>query len=363
MGVRINGVWHEELADPGTGGSDSGNGRSYDSAQKYDAAASGVKFSSNINHSTGTSPTGTNTTAAPEKPGASAMDAQINQLIQALNTTNEEDFQEKIRQYNLDHDLAVKEFEQKTLEFGKTLGFNYDQLAADMGFKYANLGETAREADQTAGIQAIQAIGQLNADPFKQQEIMYGLGRGGYSGVIDSIAGRAPVQAQTGALNGSAAATAAPSYYANKIAGYASGQPAPQAAQAPAGYADPNAGKYPTTGNPQVAQYLDPSHMAQFYAHAMTGGNAQQVMGAASDVATGAARSDPAMAAYYQAIDALPNPNQVVARSFVAADPGTQRFVLSGLKAKTGLDTDVIEHQIKAGLPQFKAPSFGSASI
>jgi hypothetical protein len=41
MGVRINGVWHEELADPGTGGSDTGNGRNYSSASDYAAVSGG----------------------------------------------------------------------------------------------------------------------------------------------------------------------------------------------------------------------------------------------------------------------------------------------------------------------------------
>lgn len=41
MGVRIGGVWHEELPDPEKGGSDSGNGRNFDTMGDYENASGG----------------------------------------------------------------------------------------------------------------------------------------------------------------------------------------------------------------------------------------------------------------------------------------------------------------------------------
>lgn len=66
---------------------------------------------------------------------------------------------------------------------------------------------------------------------------------------------------------------------------------------------------------------------------------------------------------FQAALDAFPNPNQVVAREYVRLDPSTKNYVLSGLAAKTGLDVGTLDSQIKATLPQFKSPSFGSVAI
>ena len=63
------------------------------------------------------------------------------------------------------------------------------------------------------------------------------------------------------------------------------------------------------------------------------------------------------------AVNALPNPNQVVARNFVQMDPATQAYILSGLQAKTGLDTNTLQSEIQGTLPQFKSPSFGLADV
>ncbi len=56
-------------------------------------------------------------------------------------------------------------------------------------------------------------------------------------------------------------------------------------------------------------------------------------------------------------LNAIPAPNQVSAPDFFRSSPGTQNLLLSGIKAKYGLDPEDALAQIRRTLPGFTAPT------
>ena len=80
---------------------------------------------------------------------ASTLDQQLSKLLQALSATNEQDFQEKIREFNTTHDLAVQQFQQGVSEFNQNLAEKQREFGADFGEKQRefNVGVQENMAD------------------------------------------------------------------------------------------------------------------------------------------------------------------------------------------------------------------------
>src|SRR5215204_3881195 len=120
MGVRINGEWHEELADPGTGGSDSGNGRNFSSGAEYNAASGQVEkaggWGENLNttYGSGTSP-GTNTN------GSQQYSSAIQKALDALASGNREAFQRAIYEWDTTFQFDREKFVDDVRRFNENL--------------------------------------------------------------------------------------------------------------------------------------------------------------------------------------------------------------------------------------------------
>lgn len=207
-----------------------------------------------------------------------------------------------------------------------------------MGFDangQATLGE------QQLGLDALKQQSTLQSDPFRQQQYEFGLGAGGYSRAIDAMNGTTGFATSQGGQGSSAAGTNTLAYLGQQI------------------------------------QQYDPAHMAAFYANTL-GAPGAMTMGGSSDFdeKTGTYRSTgtatppsqspmgSGMATYNASLNALPNSaNKIVGANYLKADKATQQFITSGLSAKTGLDQDTIDSQIKNTMPKFNAPSFGFANV
>ena len=114
MGVRINGVWHEDLADPGAG--------SYNSAADYTAAAqsSGAADNPTLNTSIGTSG-GTGSSPNGTVPMVDPTQAQL--AITAANNAAQQAYYQGMLRYNNDtlaFDKAKEAFSEEIQKAGLT---------------------------------------------------------------------------------------------------------------------------------------------------------------------------------------------------------------------------------------------------
>lgn len=198
MGVRIGGVWHEELPDPGTGGEDTGNGRNFGSQADYNAAAPGA----NAQMTPGT-------LGAGGVPGA-GLDA----ILQALQRGDQRAFDEAVRQFNATFGLNVDKFHEDIRQYNQNFGLNqagitgtyqgaptlpaltsyatqFGQWGVPTTGQQTLAGQAQGYAQQTGLINMAAA---QQANPFRQAQVIGQLGnlvRGG------GVAGfQAPGQAQ-----------------------------------------------------------------------------------------------------------------------------------------------------------------------
>lgn len=116
MGVTIGGVRHEELADPGGG--------SYASAADYAAAAgpASQQGGQNLNWGGGTN----NPSAAPTVNNAagSQLASGINSLLGAIASGNKQAFDEAVRQFNTTFGLDQSKFTEAVRQFNENLSMS-----------------------------------------------------------------------------------------------------------------------------------------------------------------------------------------------------------------------------------------------
>ena len=311
MGVRIDGVWHEELADPGTGGSDSGNGRNFSSGEQYNQASQQVAASGgwgqnlNTQYGAGT-PTGT-------VPGVGDQ-AALNQLVsgqeallKAIAEGNMEAFREAVRQFDLSFGLDQNKFQEAVRQFNASLGVTeagltgtykgmqtqqaqqqqFEQALAAAGLTGTYQGAPTLQAQNqayTQGLGLVNQVASLQANPFRQQTAMGQMSRllGG-----QSVAGFG----QTGTV--------------------------------------PGAG---TGGLGYLQQMID-------------------------DIRDPSANT----AHMNEVLAGIPTPNKLDSTQFFRSPTTTQNLVLQGMQEKYGIDPNDALQQIKNTMPGFQAPNtFGT---
>ena len=328
MGVRIGGVWHEELADPGTGGSDEGGGRNFDSAAQYNRASDQLTaanaWGENLNTRAGE---GSPTVGLPDPNAAlnavgssQQLGGQIDALLKAIAEGNAKAFTEAVRQFDLTHGLDVQKFQDTVRQFNENLAIaqggvtgvyqGAPTLAARLqqanlygtetpGAGAETLASQLQRAQQLGtyqgqqtlaaqnqyfgqGLNAINAAAALQANPFRQAEVM----------------------GQVGALLGG-----------RPVAGF----------------------QAPTATNQTDFSGL---------------GNMQRMIDDIRAGSTGSNSVNPE-----SVLAAIPTPNKVDSRAFMNMAPEQQSLILSGIQQKYGLSPENATAQIKATLPAFAAPS------
>jgi len=143
------------------------------------------------------------------------------------------------------------------------------------------------------GLDVMKLVASLQADPFRQQQVINGLNDRGYSKAVDAARGLSE-QPAFQAPNGSAADTRTLEYLGGRL------------------------------GSGSSATDLIRQNQAAFDAN---------------------------MAGMPQ------SGTEVVARSFNKMDTPTKQFILSGISANSGLSMDTENERIQATLPKFRAPS------
>lgn len=321
MGVRINGEWHEELADPESGGSDEGNGRNFDSSSDYQSAWA----SNSTNQNTDTS------TINDTQQNIEYFNQQAEALKNQAAATAAEiaykywhDNQVTIPGLQLDKDkFAFQKAVQAADEAYRTADLDLRKLAEQHGHEIEtgklDLSKLAEKHQHELGIanlglDVMKLVAGLQADPFRQQEVINGLNQRGFSNAVGAAIGMSEQGVGAG-TNGSAADTRTAEYLAARL-GAGSGT----AFQAPTG-GGMTSGLYKASPTPG---------------------------GVLADNNT----------AYNANLNALPeSPNQIVARNFNKDDTVTKQFMLSGLSSKNGLSMDTNNELIQQTLPRFKAPT------
>src|SRR5215471_13011295 len=161
MGVRIGGVWHEELPDPGTGGTDSGNGRNFNTPGDYNAAAGGTWGPAAP--SAGGGGGGVNAASPGQAPGtvnnagAQQLAAGINSLLGAIASGNQKAFDEAVRQFNETFGLQKDQFNEQIRQFNQNFGVTQAGLTGGYGVPGYAMTGTAQAQAQQANLAAQQA--------------------------------------------------------------------------------------------------------------------------------------------------------------------------------------------------------------
>lgn len=172
MGVRINGVWHEELADPGSGGSDSGNGRNYTSGSDYTNAVGHTQMG-NVNTTIGGggTPQSNPQSGAPGGDLAAYYDAisgfQYDQLAQ-----NDAQFKARLQ---LERDqlerLGIPQLALQKWQAEK----EDEHFQAQMQLASRQQGFTEEMGRSNLGLQYLTQASQFAAsDPFALSDFMHG---------------------------------------------------------------------------------------------------------------------------------------------------------------------------------------------
>ena len=327
MGVRINGVWHEELADPETGGSDSGNGRNFSSNAEYNAVSTQMtaqnKWGENLNTWAGGTQSNQSAlqsalgAAGAGGAGAQQVAAAIDKMLQAIADGNKQAFDETVREWNLVFGLDQDKFRDDVRRFNENLqiaqagltgtyqgqqtqqaqqqAFNQRQALAQMyGQDYASFGLVpqgmptlaAQEQGFRQGYDVMSLASQLQANPFRQQQVL----------------------GQAGRLLGG---------------------------QGVAGFSAPN-----------IVQGVGTA-----------GGNTQGGLGYLQQMINDIRDPSANTASMNSIINATPTPNKLNSVEFLRSAPSTQNLVLQAMQEKYGLDPKDALAQIQNTLPQFTAPS------
>lgn len=285
-------------------------------------------------------------------------------------------------------EAALEAYRQSDLNL-RTLAQTQSNAIATGQLNLATLTQQQQNALAVAnlGLDTLKLVASLQADPFKQQQVINGLTAGGYSNAIaalmgfqnsgahailgsaaDSttlaslaarVVGTSPATDPQSALAASAAPAPAPTptVATNNpalVAGQAAAQPAPGPAVAPLQAAPTTTQPAAQGAMPVAPNLVNPpvgtSSLLFNPPSGADGANNPQPQSSPNAAAT----TDQLQMQASQA--ALPAANKVVARNFLEQDPTTQQFDLSGLSANNGLSMDDNAAIIKQGLPSFTAP-------
>jgi hypothetical protein len=314
MGVRVGGVWHEELPDPGTGGSDSGNGRNFGSMADFNAANSG---------SGGGGGSGGGATSGASSGNAATQDQlakAVQQIMGAAASGNKDAIAEAIRQFNLTFGLDQSKFQDDVRRFNENLQISQ-----------AGLTGTYQGAPTQAGVLQAQNIAAQNAGLTGYYVTPNGLQQGTGQGVMTQAAQQQLYAQQMGAVNAAAALQANPFRQAQVI-----GQAGRVLQGLPtAGFSAPNTvtGVGTAGGNTQGGM-----------------GYLQQLIDDIKDPTANQTTAD-------SWLNATPTPNKLDSRSFLTSTPTTQNLILQSMQEKYGIDPTDALTQIKNTLPAFNAPN------
>lgn len=335
MGVSIGGVWHEELADPGSG--------SYENTAAYnqEAGPASQQGGENLNwgQGGGGGGGGGGGAAGAGAAGANQYGAAIQQALDALASGNREAFQR-----------AMYEFDQ-------TFGLDKDKFAEDV-----------RQYNQNFGVTQAGLTGQYQGAPTLPALTSYA-NQFGQWGVPQTGAQTLAAQAQNAGLYGYN-----PTLGANGVPIGANGQPLTTLAAQQQAYAQQMgmiSQAATLQANPfrqqqaigQMGNLLGGQGVAGFSAPntvagvGVAGGNTRGGMGYLQQMIDDIRDPSANQASMNQVMQGIPTPNKLNSTEFLRAAPSTQSMVLQGMQEKYGLDPADSLKQIQATMPQFNAPT------
>jgi hypothetical protein len=164
MGMRLaNGNWSDSLADTPANQAKYGAGSGYAGG---DPGYSGTGTTSN--------PSNPTPPAATQTSGASQLSAGINSMLGAIASGNKAAFDEAVRQFNATFGLDQSKFNESVRQYNEGLG------VTQAGLTGTYQGQQTQQAQQQLYAQqmgAITAAANLQANPFRQQQVLGQLGR------------------------------------------------------------------------------------------------------------------------------------------------------------------------------------------
>ena len=382
MGVRINGVWHEELADPGTGGSDEGAGREFSSAQSYNtqSAKTGSAWGENLNTYANPETVGGGNAAAQAaaaaKSGSASSEygAMIQKLLEAQAAGDAKALAETVREFDAKFGLDTRQFEEGIRQYNQNYlisqagltGTYQGQPTLPALQSYAQLFGTygaPQPGQQTleAQNQAANFLGTYQGAPTLQAQLQA-------ANLLGTYRGQQTLQAQQQAFQQGIEAAG--------LTGLYQGNPTLQAQQqayqqglgvvqtAASLQANPfrqqqvlgQAGRL-LAGNP-VPGFTAPNVVSGV---GTAGGNQQGGLGYLNQIIEDIRNPTPNQTMADQFIANTPTPNKINSQSFLNASPSTQNILLQAMQEKYGIDPNDALQQIKNTLPAFQAPNiFGT---
>lgn len=178
----------------GTAGADYGATQTPQSLNPQGGGGSTVNSGGGTTSSSITTPAGTLT-------GASG--GGIDAYLQAIASGNVAAANEAIRQFGITSGLDRDKFNQAVSQYNQDHGLAVSLQAANIAAQQAGLAgmfngqptEAARQFNMTQGLAGLSLAASLNANPFRQAEALYGLNQGGYSPLMQAVAGKAPLPA------------------------------------------------------------------------------------------------------------------------------------------------------------------------
>jgi len=340
MGVRINGVWHEELADPGTGGEDSGSGREFTSNESYNQTSTqmsaGNKWGENLDTwADGSGGGGGGGLAGALGGGAGAggdLGSAIDRMWKAMQEGNLMAFNEEVRQFNQTFGLNQDIFKEQIRQYNQDFAEKIRQYNENLAISQAGLTGQYQGAPTLPaltgyatqfGTWGVPTTGQETLASQLQAANLLGT----YRGQQTLAANQQAYAQQMGMLNQAAALQANPFRQAEIM-----GQ-----------FGNLLAGR-------GVAGFQAPGGTSQTDFSGM--GNMQRLI---DDIrgGPGAINSQ----SVQSTLDAIPTPNKVNSVEFMRSSPMTQNLLLSGIQQKYGIGAEDAMNQIRNTLPGFTSPS------
>jgi hypothetical protein len=266
--------------------------------------------------------------AAAAVPGAADLGATIQSIINALATGNKAAFDEAVRQFNATFGLDQQKFAEATRQFNATFGLQQAGVTGRLA-PTANDYAVFAQRDPTAA--NLAAANPALLDPTYQRTLQDARGYVFYPG--EQVGQATEAARQFNVTTGLNAAQLAASLHADPFR------------------------QRQVEG--QLGRLLQGQGVAGF----------QSPTGSAADTSSidyilNQIRNPTASAASDAMLSAIPAPNQVSAPDFFRSSPGTQDLLLSGIKARYGLDEADALAQIRNTLPQFRSPALtGSVHI
>lgn len=324
MGVRINGVWHEELADPGTGGSDEGAGRNFSSPEQYNQVSSSQPagfWGENLN--TRASTTGHGPISEQDQASLQQYSDSYEKLLKAVADRDDKAFAESIREFDLYYGLDQNEFQEKVRQFNESLGISQAGLT---GVYQGQPTLAAKLQEENIAQTRAALTGQFQGAPTLAAQLQAAEQLGTYQGQPTLAAQQQAYTQGTGLVNQIAQLQANPfrqQAAMGQLANLLGGRGVSGFGQIGA---VPGAG---TGGLGYLQQMID-------------------------DIKSGGAANTQSV---QSTLDAIPTPNKLNSVEFFRSPTTTQNLVLQGMQEKYGIDPNDALQQIKNTMPGFTAPA------